>query len=314
MIFSRTLFLIAFLACWTPGLAQAADSNVTFEAASVKPAGPFVAGNSGGSRGGPGTSDPGRIAIARATLTQLLARAYDVSLDQISGPEWLNDFSTYAYRIDATLPPNTTVEQFRLMLRNLLAERFHLRLHHETKGRTGYELVVAKGGPKLKEWTPPTPPADAPTGKPGVDANGFPRLPAGAGVSFAIPNGGGAGTIRMSYRETMAMFCRGLGANINMSNGTPIGEPQPRVVDKTGLTGTYEFTLEFAGSMRLSGTMPSEPAGGEPGMPLASDPAEGAPDIFTAVEQQLGLKLVKAGGVPVDMLIVDSADKVPTEN
>jgi uncharacterized protein (TIGR03435 family) len=201
------------------------------------------------------------------------------------------------------------------MLRTLLAERFHLRLHHETKARTGYELVVAKGGPKLKEWTPQTPPADAPTGKPGVDANGFPKLPAGPrGMSLIAPRGGGAGTIRMSYRETMAMFCRALGADINMSNGTPIGDQQPRVVDKTGLTGTYEFTLEFAGSFGSSGTMPSEAAGGEPGVPLASDPAEGAPDIFTAVEQQLGLKLVKAGGVPVDMLIVDSADKVPTEN
>jgi len=138
-------------------------------------------------------------------------------------------------------------------------------------------------------------------------------LPAQAWPS-SYPRVGGVGPIRMTYRETMAVFCRGLGADINISNGTPIGEPQPRVVDKTGLAGTYEFTLEFAGSMRLSGTMPSEPAGGEPGVPLASDPADGAPDIFTAVEQQLGLKLVKAGGIPVDVLIGDSADQVPTEN
>jgi uncharacterized protein (TIGR03435 family) len=266
-------------------------------------------------RGGPGTSDPGRIAIPRATLTQLLTRAYDVSLDQISGPAWLDDFSTYAYRIDATLPPNTTVEQFRLMLRNLLAERFHLRLHHESKARTGYELVVAKGGPKLMEWTPPTDAAGGkPAGKPSVDGNGFMKLPAGSGVGFIMPRGGGVAPIRMTYRVTMAMFCRALGADINMSNGTPIGDPQPRVVDKTGLAGTYEFTLEFAGSMRSSGTMPPEPAAGEPGVPLASDPAEGAPDIFTAVEKQLGLKLVKVSDVPVDMLIVDNAGKVPTEN
>lgn len=120
------LFLTAFLAV------QAADSNVTFDAASVKPAGPFVPGEMGGMRGGPGTGDPGRITIPRATLSDLLARAYDVWLDQISGPAWLNDRSADAYRIDATLPPNTTTEQFRLMLQNLLAERFHLRLHHET--------------------------------------------------------------------------------------------------------------------------------------------------------------------------------------
>ena len=142
------LFLTAFLAV------EAADSNVTFEAASVKPAGPFVPGEMGSMRGGPGSGDPGRITSARATLSDLLARAYDVWLDQISGPAWLNDRSAYAYRIDATLPPKTTMEQFRLMLQNLLAERFHLRLHHETKTRPGYELVVASGGPKLKESAP----------------------------------------------------------------------------------------------------------------------------------------------------------------
>jgi uncharacterized protein (TIGR03435 family) len=295
------LFLTAFLAV------EAADSNVTFEAASVKPAGPFVPGEMGGMRGGPGTGDPGRITSARATLSDLLARAYDVWLDQISGPAWLNDRSAYAYRIDATLAPNTTMEQFRLMLQNLLAERFHLRLHHETKTRPGYELVVASGGPKLKEWDPA---ASAAPGKPGVDGNGFPTLPPGAPVRYIMRMGGGVAPIRTTRRETMAMFCRGLGGDISMSNGTPTG-PQARVVDKTGLTGTYEFTLEFAGSM---GMMPSAPAEGEPGMPLASDPTGGAPDIFTAVEKQLGLKLVKVKDIPVDILIVENADKVPTAN
>ena len=305
------LFLTAFLAPWSPGFAQAADSNVTFEVASVKPAGPLVSGETGGMRGGPGTDDPARITIPRATLSDLLTRAYDVWFDQISGPARLNDLSAYGYRIDATLPPNTTRQQFRLMLQNLLAERFHLRLHHETRTRPGYELVVASGGPKLKEWTPPT---NAAADKPSVDGSGFLRLPPGATVGFVMPRGGGMAPIRMTHRETMAMFCRGLGADINISNGTPIGSPQARVVDKTGLIGTYEFTLEFSGSIRSSGTMPSAPAGGEPGVPLASDPAEGAPDIFTAVEKQLGLKLVKVRDLPLDMLIVDNADKAPTEN
>ena len=305
------LFLAAFLAPVTLGFAHAADSDVAFEAASVKPAGPSVRGEMGGMRGGPGTGDPGRITIARATLTDLLARAYDVWPDQISGPAWLDDRSAYVYRIDATLPPDTTAEQFRLMLQNLLAERFHLRLHHETKTRPGYELVVASGGPKLKKWDPA---ANAAAGKFGVDGNGFPTLPPGASVGFVMPSGGGAAAIRMAHRETMAMFCRGLGANIDMSNGAPIGGPQARVVDKTGLAGTYEFTLEFAGSTGALGMMPSAPAVGEPGMPLASDPTGGAPDIFTAVEKQLGLKLVKVKDIPVDTLIVENADKVPTEN
>jgi len=260
-------------------------------------------------RGGPGTGDPGRITFPRATLSTLLARAYDVLPEQISGPAWLDDSSTYVYRIDATLPPNTTREQSLLMLRNLLAERFHLRLHHETRTRPAYELVVAAGGPKLKEWTPLTN-APAGKGKPTVDGNGFLRLPPGAPVGFIM----GPGSIRMSYRQTMAMFCHGLGTDINISKGVPLGSPQPRVIDKTGLTGIYEFTLEFAGSIRSLGENLSAPADGEPGAPLASDPDQAAPDIFAAIEKQLGLKLVKVRDAPVDILVVDSADKVPTEN
>jgi uncharacterized protein (TIGR03435 family) len=286
------------------GLAHASSSNIAFEAASVKPAGPPVPHEVGGAmHGGPGTSDPGRITIHRATLSDLLARAYDVQRDQLSGPEWIEDRETYVFRIDATFPPNTTKEQFHSMFQNLLAERFHVRLHHETKTRPGYELAVAEGGPKLKEWTPDS---NAAPGKPGVDEKGFPKLPgSGPSVAFVFPKSGSFGAIRMTYRETMAGFSRGLETNINMSNGVSISGVRPRVIDKTGLTGTYEFTLEFAGSMGL----PSE----EPGAPIARDPA-GAPDLFTAIERKLGLKLLKVKDISIDMVVVDSADKVPTEN
>ena len=122
-----------------------------FEVVSVKPAGPFVPSGriATGIVGGPGTEDPGRITGTHANLADLLTRAYDVRYDQISGPLWLSDGS-YAYAIDATIPPNTTKEQFRLMLQNLAAERFHLKLHHQAQARSGYELTVAPGGPKLK--------------------------------------------------------------------------------------------------------------------------------------------------------------------
>ena len=304
-----TLFLAAALASGTPDWAQGSDVSLTFEAASVKPAGPVAPGELG-MRGGPGTDDPGRITFSRATLSDLLCRAYDVWPDQISGPAWINDRSAYAYRIDATLPPNTNAGQFRVMLQNLLAERFHLRIHRETKTIPGYELVVASGGPKLKEWIPPT---NAGPAKPSVDGNGFLKLPPGATMGLALPKGGGVAPIRMTHRETMAMFCQNLGTDINISNGMPVTGPRTRVIDKTGLTGTYEFTLEFAGSMRSPRTMPFAPAGGEPDVTPASDPA-GAPDIFTAVEKQLGLKLVKVRDIPVDMVMVASADKVPTAN
>ena len=130
-----------------------------FEVASVKPAGP----DSASSRipamlppdvqermrmsGGPGTKDPGRVNYSGVTLNMLLKRAYDIGPEQISGPAWLD---SERYDIMATVAPGTTLEQFRLMLQSLLAERFELRQHRETKTLAVYLLTVAKNGPKLR--------------------------------------------------------------------------------------------------------------------------------------------------------------------
>ena len=133
---------------------------------------------------------------------------------------------------------------------------------------------------------------------------------AGPGSAMVVSGSSGAVPIRMTRRLTMAMFCRELGAEINVSEGVPYDAAPPRVVDQTGLTGIYEFHLEFAGSMRPAGRMPA-PADGDSGSSLASDPA---PNLFTAMERQLGLRLRKLKKVAVDVLVVDHADKVPTEN
>lgn len=276
---------------WGWAQSRSGGAAPVFEVASVKPAGPFVpSGRTAlGIGGGPGTEDPGRITAARATLADLLTRAYDVRYDQISGPLWLSDGS-YAYAIDATIPPNTTKDQFRLMLQNLLAERFHLKLHHQAQARSGYELTVAPGGPKLKPWKP-----SAKSGRPA------------APVSIMMNTSGRPYPVRMSFHESMEAFCRGLGADINISNGEPMNGAQPRVVDRTGLTGAYEFTLEFAGAMVVPGAAPPSQ------QDAAADPVD-LPNIFVAIQKQLGLKLVKVNNVPVDMLIVDNADKIPTAN
>ena len=85
-------------------------------------------------------------------MFSLLMRAYDVQIDQISGPSWIMDnMGPNLYQIDATMPPDTTKAQFQSMMRNLLTERFHLEVHHETRNFPGYDLVVAKNGPKLEE-------------------------------------------------------------------------------------------------------------------------------------------------------------------
>ena len=184
-----------------------------------------------------------------------------------------------------------------------------MRLHRVTQNRDGYELVVAEGGPKIKEWTPPNSGAAF---KPGADSKGFPKLDPsfGPGTIAVVPRSSGVVPIRMTLRQTMAMFCRDLGSSINMSEGMPFDASPPRVIDHTGLPGIYEFSLEFAGVLRSAGRMPP-PAEDDSATPAASDPAI---NIFAALESQLGLKLRKLQRVPVDVLVVDSADKVPTAN
>lgn len=135
---------------------------LSFDAASVKPAmvpgGVTVSGTSITSSrredflrlrstGGPGTNDPGRIHYPLVSLKGLLTRAYD-SYFEIKGPGFLD---TEVVQVDATMPPDTTKEQFREMLGNLIIDRFKLKYHVETKDVAGYSLVVAKGGVKIKE-------------------------------------------------------------------------------------------------------------------------------------------------------------------
>jgi len=274
---------VAWLAC-VLALGQ------SFEVASVKPAGPPAVGQKFKS-GGPGTSEPGRVTFTGVPLSSLLAEAYDVWQDQVIGPAWISEWRN-SFTIAATMPPSTTVEQYRAMLRNLLAERFGVRTHREERMRPGYELVVADGGPKMDEWKP----GEAkPSAFPRMDAN-KPRA-----MSLSWPLEGGVGPIHYHVRDTMEGFSRILAGMINVANGVSITGPLSRVLDRTGLKATYDFELEFTG-MVVPGTTPSE---------VASEPG---PTVFYAVEKQLGLKLRKVKEVSVEVIVVDHAEKTPTEN
>jgi uncharacterized protein (TIGR03435 family) len=99
-------------------------------------------------QGGPGTKSPERINYVGVTLKMLIQRAYGVRPEQIAGPDWI---AAQRYTITAKLPPETTLEESRLMLQNLLSERFQLRFHRETRLFRVYHLVVAKNGPKLAQ-------------------------------------------------------------------------------------------------------------------------------------------------------------------
>src|SRR6185312_4345924 len=163
---------------------QTADKSLTFEVASVKPAAPPSANGRGmimfrAPSGGPGTKDPGRINYPFISLKNLLMNAYDVKNYQITGPGWLD---TERFDINATMPPETTKEQFRVMLQNLLAERFKVAIHRESKELPAYVLTVGKGGPKMKESDPvataadgdPSLPPPPPPSPPAMGPDGFP--------------------------------------------------------------------------------------------------------------------------------------------
>ncbi len=265
-----------------------AQSGAHFDVASVKVVDNKTLGHGGGGRttGGPGTSDPGRFYDPADTILGLLFRAYGVESGQVLGAAVQPRVGADFYEVTATMPPDTTKAQFQTMLQNLLAERFHLVVHHETRNFPAYELVVDKGGPKLKETA--AQPDD------GVPPTGLRMTVVHAGVGTISLKG--ETTADLAKRLEMELLSAQTIQTQNMSL------PRPRVVDKTGLTGIYRFDLEF-----------SHP--GPPGFAPAPDtPAADLPDLFTTLRTRLGLRLDKTQGVPVDVIVVDSVDKVPTEN
>src|ERR1017187_586637 len=145
-----------------------------FDVASVKPAAP-IAGNTIRvmMRGGPGSSDPGQITYTNVSLKNVLMNAYGVKDFQISGPGWLD---SERYDIVAKVPRGATKEQSKVMMQNLLAERFKLALHREKKDLPMYALVVGKNGPKLTESVE-DPAVAAAMREPTVGKDGFPVMP-----------------------------------------------------------------------------------------------------------------------------------------
>jgi uncharacterized protein (TIGR03435 family) len=309
--------LIVFTSC--AAFAQTTENSPAFEVASVKQAAPIV-GNMIRvmMRGGPGSPDPGQITYTNVTVKNVLMNAYGVKGFQISGPGWLD---SERFDIVAKLPPGSTKADFMVMLQNLLAERFKLTLHREKKDLPMYALVVGKNGPKMKESVDdPAPkegdapkaggPADGPgaaMGRITVGKDGFPVLP-GRGATAMMLTSGGA---RMNAnRQTMAGLAEMLSGQLDLP-----------VVDMTGLTGKYDYTLSFSreglGGMRLGAPPPlaaPPPGEGGGGMPTASTPdGESSPSLFTALQEQLGLKLEQRKG-PVDLLVIDHLEKAPIEN
>jgi bla regulator protein blaR1 len=234
---------------------------------------------------------PDGLTATNILLSDLIRQAYGVNDDQVSGePGWTSSehFDIDA-KVDSTDVPalkNLTFDQRRQMLRSLLVDRFGLKVHEETKEMPVYALVVAKGGPKMHEAKP----GDTyPNGLKGPDGQH-------GGAGMMMFNANGQLTAQGASIETLTrILSRQLGRT---------------VLDKTGLTAKYDFTLQMP-SLRGLVPMPHSADGGPPSADSSADDSSG-PSIFTALQDQLGLKL-ESQKAPLPLIVVDHIEQ-PSAN
>jgi len=273
---------------------QGARQSPEFEVASVKPAAPQTGGTFVGVRGGPGTPDATRISYVNESLRNLLTEAYGLKAYQVAGPDWID---TERYDIVAKVADGATKDEVRVMLQNLLADRFRTILHHEAREFPIFELTVAKSGSKLKQSSSVPPAATESKASGPIGSDGFPQLPPGATAMMGAMHNGVSRLI--AGRQTVEALARVLENEVGS-----------RVVDKTGLTGIYDFTLDY---VRDPGRAISQFKGLPSGAAATVEDLPDAPGISTALQEQLGLRLEKAKG-PLDVIVVDQASKTPTNN
>jgi uncharacterized protein (TIGR03435 family) len=244
----------------TPVRAQQPASK--FEVTSVKP-------NKSGVRRYDISPKGNRFVATNVTLFALVEWAYHIEAFRIVGdPSWM---TSDHFDIEAKAEGNASMDQFRWMLQTLLADRFDLKLHRETRELPRYGLVVAKGGPKLK-----------------------------AGKCFGTPSpanpcGGTSGSTRgtlIGRATSMEVLAQALSGILTRD-----------VLDRTRLGGVYDFDLTWT---------PDELARQGPGDADAPPLDVNGGSIFTALQEQLGLRIESEKG-PVEVLVIDGAKK-PTEN
>lgn len=272
----------------SPARSQAGDAAATasalrFEVASIKP-------NKSGSMMVSVHLTADGVVISGLPLHMLIREAFGVSNDRLIGePNWVNsqryDIDAKVDAADAPKFESLRPQQQWVLMLPLLQERFGLKFHHETKDVTVYALVVAKGGPKLKEARP----GDTyPNGLKGPD---------GAGPTGVMRMGPGQMT-------DQAMPIANLVRQLSLLLGST-------VIDKTNLTGKYDFTLEWSPDEEV-GPMIRPPGGGPPPGGGATSSDSSGPSLFTALQEQLGLKL-EARKEPVDAIVIDHIEQ-PSPN
>jgi bla regulator protein blaR1 len=247
----------------TPRMApMAANANPNFEVATIKPSKPDQPGKLFGVRGD-------RIMTINTTLSDLITFAYSLQAKQIiGGPDWIK---TEKFDINGQpdIPGQPNTQQLRSMFQKLMADRFQLKFHKETREMPAYVLTVAKNGPKMTKST--------------ADANALPSLLfRGLGV-LPVQN------------ATMDDFCHVMQAAV-------LDRP---VVDQTGLIGRWNFLLKWTPDESQFDGMGIK-------VPPPSDAVDAPPPLFTAIQDQIGLKL-EAGKAQVEVLVLDHVEQ-PSAN
>jgi len=287
----KTLGICAILLC-ALGASFAQPSQPTprweFEVAAIKPSGPkptpeIIATMPPIRRG------PIYFVYPRMALVEVVMMAYGLERNQVFIP---NDLKDERYDFNTKAPAGTTAEQAKVMWQNLLSDRFHLKYHRESRITPVWELTVSKGGVKMLTSS---------LGKPD-DPRASPLPEQKLGGSLWLPPG--KSEVR-SYTRSEDGVSLMAGRQVLLSDLARQLEPflrQPGViqgvVDNTGLAGAYDFGLQFVSLNNQD-------------RPYSK--ATDAPGIFTAIEQYLGLKIENVKR-PIQVLVVDQANRFPTEN
>ncbi len=261
-------------------LAVSAIFGQSFEVATIKPATPPADGRMFIRMGG----DAGRLDYVNVCVRDLMRNAFKVKDAQISGPDWL---SSVRFDVLAKFPQGATKDDVPAMLRALLADRFKLTYHKDSKQMPVYALIPAKGGARLQ-------PAEH-------------AEPEGRGSMMVGPKG-----LHLTGDMSMAQLAEALS---NFSDRI--------VVDKTDIKGNYHIDMEFKPEGTMGGMMGSmmrmgPPPGAGPGPGAGTPDAQHRDDsdaasLFTAIQETLGLKL-DPQKAPVDVYVIDHVEKVPSEN
>jgi len=304
-----------------------APPPLAFEVASIKPSPPMDPMVLMSGKAHLGTHiDGARVDIGYSPLIALIMAAYEIKLPfQVTGPSWLNN--TF-FDIVAKLPEGATKDQVPEMLRTLLADRFKMTVHHETKEHAEFALVVAKGGAKLKDADPE--PAADPSADPAAEP---PAKPGEVSMSTDTPEG----RMRSSFNPKDGTF-RSSGPGVEISGSMTNGMlhmdatrttmkafalmlsqiSRTTVLDKTELKGSYQLTIDFSmedlmALARASGEAVGMREGGGRGQNPADAASDPSGPSLAAIVQKYGLKLVSQKSA-VDFVVVDHIEKAPTEN